>query len=106
MFRAEKVRLRIKLPELDFQEWCSAANTDSSARQALLDALHAFQALDSFFMQDVDVKFFHDLHDDAQRLEEAVHSDAKHAGCGGFIMDLQDSVGVWLRYITRKAVGR
>jgi hypothetical protein len=68
----------------------SASNGRSD--HSLLNTLHTLQVLEALLMKHVDIELFHDLNDNVQRFEEAVHSDSQHAVCRGLVFRPQHSL--------------
>jgi hypothetical protein len=65
--------LEYKLTESDL----SGASLCGS-NHSLLDALGAFKIFEALLLEDINVKFLHDLQDDIETLEEAIYRDTKH----------------------------
>jgi hypothetical protein len=56
-----------------------------SSNHTLLDALGAVEILDALFLKYVKIQFLHDLQDNVETLEEAIHGYTKHTICGSAI---------------------
>ena len=85
----------------------SSSAPNSRSNHALLDTLHALQIFQSFLVQHIHIQLFHDLDDDIERLEEAVHGNAQHAVRRSFVLSLQDRLllvthGIFARSIDER----
>jgi hypothetical protein len=67
------------------------------SNHSLLDALCAVKIFKALVLEDINIKLLHDLQDNIETLEEAIHRDTKHTVCSGAVHGAKDGSVVCIR---------